>query len=158
MSEKYWNKFGKPVWASQVVWAKVENFFKSMIYSSGNASTSIMLTQEEYNHLLNQSLQLVCQYSSSKQTATLADSDTTTILFSLASHSSPWLIDLRASPHMTGKSSIFSNHSNMSKHSYIIVTNSTTSQVLGEGMVYPVLNFSLSSMLYIPNFPVNLSL
>lgn len=135
----------------------MENFFKSMIYSSGNASTSIMLTQEEYNHLLNQSLQLVCQYSSSKQTATLADSDTTTILFSLASHSSPWLIDLRASPHMTGKSSIFSNHSNMSKHSYIIVTNSSTSQVLGEGMVYPVLNFSLSSMLYIPNFPVNLS-
>ena len=104
------------------------------------------MTKFEYDSILQQAS------AASSSTANLVASGNTCL------HSSstlPWVIDSGASDHMTSNSSIISNISHLSSPSFVTVANGTKTHVQGIGTVSTP-NLTLSSVLYLPQFFLNL--
>lgn len=66
----------------------------------------------------------------------------------------PWVIDSGASDHLISR--IFSNFSNKANNTNVTVANGLAVKVGGVGMASLSSSISLSSTIYIPNFPFNL--
>ena len=74
----------------------------------------------------------------------------------VSSSSSEWVIDSKATTHMTGNSSLFSTFQSQSSPSTITLADGSQSYVLGSGIVFPTPSIPLSSVLSLPNFSFNL--
>jgi len=77
---------------------------------------------------------------------------------SAQSSNSNWILDSCASRHVTGMSSEFLSYTPYThSHNETIQTADGTSRpIKGVGMVQCTLSVTLSSVLYVPSFPVNL--
>ena len=74
----------------------------------------------------------------------------------LVSSSSEWVIDSRATDHMTGKSSLFSTFQSQPSPSTVTLADGSHSCVLGSGTIVPTPSIPLTSVLSLPNFSFNL--
>ena len=74
----------------------------------------------------------------------------------VSSSSSEWIIDSKATDHMTGNSSLFSTFQSQPSTSTVILTNGSQSCVLGSSTNFPTPSIPLSSVLSLPNFSFNL--
>ena len=70
--------------------------------------------------------------------------------------SSEWIIDSRATHHMTGNSSLFSTFQSQPSPSIVTLANGSRSCVLGSGTIVPTPSIPLTSALSLPNFSFNL--
>ena len=57
---------------------------------------------------------------------------------------------------MSGKSSMFTSFIDTTNFPFVTLADRSKSQVLGHRVVSPIPNLLLSSILYVPNFPINL--
>ena len=74
----------------------------------------------------------------------------------VSSSSSEWVIDSRATDHMTGNSSLFSTFQSQPSPSTITLANGSHSCVLGSGTIVPTPSIPLTSVLSLPKFSFNL--
>ena len=74
----------------------------------------------------------------------------------MSSRSSTWILDSRATDHMTGMSDMFSSLQHSSSLSHITVANGTRATVSGIGTVIISPTITLSSVLYVPTCSFNL--
>ena len=79
-------------------------------------------------------------------------------LLSIKNSNSSWILDFGASRHVTGMSSEFTSYTPYSySHKEIVQTADGTSRpIRGVGTVQCTPSITLSSVLYVPSFPVNL--
>ena len=70
--------------------------------------------------------------------------------------SSEWIIDSRATHHMTGNSSLFSTFQSQPSPSIVTLANGSQSCVLGSGTIVLTPSIPLTSVLSLPNFSFNL--
>ena len=70
--------------------------------------------------------------------------------------SSEWVIDSRATDHMTGNSSFFSTFQSQPSPSTVTLTDGSHSYVLGSCTIVPTPYIPLTSVLSLPNFSFNL--
>ena len=112
-------------------------------------SRIVFIPKEEYNRILS----LHSNSVGFDSTATLAQKGTSTACLTTRD---PWVIDSGANDHMTGTSSLLFDHEQFSSlHNFTLVDGpATTFFGLGTANFSP--NLSLSSVLYIPDFPFNL--
>jgi hypothetical protein len=68
----------------------------------------------------------------------------------------PWLIDSGASRHMVGSYKEFSKYAPNVKGEGVKLADGSTQAVMGTGVVLCGSNLSLSSVLHVPSFPINL--
>jgi hypothetical protein len=73
-------------------------------------------------------------------------------------HSRSWIIDTEATNHMTGASHLFSSYKSCSGNDKVCVANGSTSYIIGRGSIWCTKTLSLSPVLHVPNFPLNLLL
>ena len=74
----------------------------------------------------------------------------------VSSSSSEWVIDFRATDHMTSNSSIFSTFQSQPSPSTITLADGSHSCVLGSGTIVPTPSIPLTSVLSLPNLSFNL--
>ena len=74
----------------------------------------------------------------------------------LASSTSTWIIDSRASNHMLGSDSLLSWISKLPKPEYVFIADGRSCSVTGKGNASPTPQLPLQDVLCVPNFPVNL--
>ena len=74
----------------------------------------------------------------------------------ISSSSSEWVIDSRATDHMTGNSIIFSTFRLQPSTSTVSLADGSQSCVLGSDIIFPTPSLPLSSVLNLPNFSFNL--
>nr|XP_016489384.1 PREDICTED: uncharacterized protein LOC107809293 [Nicotiana tabacum] len=67
-----------------------------------------------------------------------------------------WIIDSGENRHMTGSSKGFKNYSPSSKGDYVRIANGSLTPASGTGSVVYTPDTTLSSVLHVPEFPVNL--
>ena len=85
---------------------------------------------------------------------TLVESSKTDTCFIFSS--STWVIDFVVTEHMTGNSSLFTTFQSHSSTSTVILTDGSTSCVLGSGTIHPTPLITLTSILSLPQFSFNL--
>ena len=73
----------------------------------------------------------------------------------LASRSS-WVIEYRASAHMTGTPSTLSSLTRTTAYPHVSIADGRSCSVKGYGSTKPTLSFTLHNVLYVPSFPTNL--
>ncbi|OIT21742.1 hypothetical protein A4A49_58190, partial [Nicotiana attenuata] len=71
-------------------------------------------------------------------------------------HLNSWIIDSGANRHMTGSSKGFQNYSPSPKGDCVRIANGSLTPVSGTGSVICTPDITLSSVLHVPEFPVNL--
>ena len=74
----------------------------------------------------------------------------------VSSSFSEWVIDSRATDHMTGNSSIFSTFQSQPSTSNVTLVDGSHSRVLGLGTIFPTPSIPLSFVLSLPEFSFNL--
>ena len=74
----------------------------------------------------------------------------------VSSSSSEWVIDSRATYHMTRNSSIFSTFQSQPSPSIVTLEDGSQSCVVGSGTIVPTPSIPLTSVLSLPNFSFNL--
>ena len=74
----------------------------------------------------------------------------------VSSSSSKWVIDSRATDHMTGNSSLFSTFQSQPSPSIVTLADGSHSCVLGSSTIVPTPSIPLTSVLNLPNFSFNL--
>jgi hypothetical protein len=68
----------------------------------------------------------------------------------------PWIIDLGATNHMTGSPKKFSSYTPRSGREKVCIADGSSAPVMGSGTVSCTPSISLSHVLHVPKFPVNL--
>ena len=139
----YWKLSGKP--SAHQASLQVE---EPTSQSFPPTSRVVSIPEEEYNHLLSihsnpvgfGSIAILAQQGTS--TACLATQDL-------------WVIDLSATDHMTSTSSLLSDLEHSSILPNVTLADGLATLVSGLGVANLTPNLSLSSILYIPNFPFN---
>ena len=74
----------------------------------------------------------------------------------VSSSSSEWVIDFRATDHITGNSSLFSTFQSHPSTSFITLTDGSEPCVLRSNTIFPTPSLPLSSVLNLRNFSFNL--
>ena len=92
--------------------------------------------------------------SVSTSTTTLVESSKANTCF--LSSSSTWVIDSRATDHMTGNSSLFTTFQPHPSTSTVTFADWSTSCVLGLGTIHPTPLITLTSVMSLPQFSFNL--
>ena len=72
------------------------------------------------------------------------------------SNSAPWIIDSRASNHMTSFSNLFSSYSPCSSSEKICIVNGSFSPIVGKGLIKISKNIILKSILHVTKLACNL--
>ena len=113
----------------------------------------VTLTPAEYDAL--------CRFasidaSSSANLASLPAPSTSGTSALLASSSPSWIIDSRASSHMTETSSLLSSYHPTPSHPPVTIADGRPCLVQGRGTTRVTPSLSLHQILYVPGFPVNL--
>ena len=67
-----------------------------------------------------------------------------------------WIIDSGANRHMTGSSKGLQNYSPSPKGDYVRIANGSLTPVSGTGSIFCTPDITLSSILHVPDFPINL--
>ena len=67
-----------------------------------------------------------------------------------------WIIDTGATNHMTGASNLFTSYTSCSGKDKVHVADGSMAPITGHGSVRCTKTLSLSPILHVPNFPVNL--
>ena len=119
-------------------------------FVSGSSSTpqGVILTPNEYEEYLR-----FTQAAKSSSIASVAQTNVSTCLI----HSSaPWILDTGSSDHISGNKDFFSSLTFPSPSPTITLTNGSQTIAKGIGSVCPLPSLPLTSVLYVPNFPVNL--
>jgi hypothetical protein len=75
---------------------------------------------------------------------------------STTSQSKPWIIDTGATNHMTGASDLFTTYTPCSGKDKVRVADGSMAPIVGRGSVRCTMTLSLSPVLHVPKFPVNL--
>ena len=112
-------------------------------------SKVVSIPEEEYNRLLS----LHSNFVGSDSTATLAQQGTSAACLATQD---PWVIDSSAIDHMTGTSGLFSDLEQSSSLPNVTLADGSATIVSGLGTANLSPNLSLSSVLYIPDYPFNL--
>ena len=118
---------------------------------SGSSSTpqGVILTPSEYEEYLR-----LTQAAKSSSIASVAQTGN---VFACLTHSSkPWILDTRASDHISGNKDLFSSVTFLSPLPTITLANGSQTIAEGIGSVCPLPSLHLTSLLYVPNFPFNL--
>ena len=92
--------------------------------------------------------------SASTSISTLIESGKTNTCF--ISSSFTWVIDSRATDHMTGNSNLFTMFQSHPSTSTITLADGSTSYVLGSRAIHPTPLITLTSILSLPQFSFNL--
>jgi len=71
-------------------------------------------------------------------------------------HHIEWVIDSGASKHVTGMSSPFKTYNAYTHSESVQIADGTSRQIHGVGSIECTPSLSLSSVLHVPSFPVNL--
>ena len=98
-------------------------------------------------------MSLHSNFVGSDSTATLAQQGTSDACLATQD---PWVIDSSATDHMTGTSSLLSDLKQSSSLLNVTLANGSATTFSGLGTANLSPNLSLSSVLYIPDFPFNL--
>ena len=67
-----------------------------------------------------------------------------------------WIIDSGATNHMTGSSNLFSSYTPRSGRDRVRIADGSSAPIMGCGTINCTPSLSLSSVLHVPNFPVDL--
>ena len=149
----YCHKIGHVIQDCKKRQSRNQRFPSAHVASTNEASNqSIQFTTEELAkfHLYQESLK-----SPSTPITAIAKSGNSNKC--LVSHSSSeWVIDSKATYHMTGNSSLFSTFQSQPSTSTVTMADGSQSCVLGLGIIFPTLSLPLSSFLSLPNFSFNL--
>lgn len=97
--------------------------------------------------------------SSSSHTSSKADSSLNVIAQGMKPHqtqSNLWIIDTGATNHMTGASNLFTSYTPSSGKDKVRVADGSMSPIIGRGTIRCTKTLSLSPVLHVPKFPVNL--
>ena len=145
-SEKCWKEFGKPEWA-QAIFSSItpSPTPPSMSTPSVGPTIQMTFTPTEYEAWK--------QSQASTSTANLASTSGTHAF--LASRSS-WVIDSRASAHMTGTPSTLSSLTPTTAYPPVSIAHGHSCYVKGYGLIKPTPSLILHNVLYVPGFPTNL--
>jgi hypothetical protein len=71
-------------------------------------------------------------------------------------HSNPWIINTGATNHMTGASNLFNTYNPCSGKDKVRVADGSMAPIVGRGSIMCTKTLSLSPVLHVPKFPVNL--
>lgn len=77
-------------------------------------------------------------------------------LASSYSHHIEWVVDSGAFKHVTGMSSSFKTYNPYTHSEFVQIADGTSRQIHGVGSIECTPSLSLSSVLHVPSFPVNL--
>ena len=127
--------------------AQSSNHSTSSSPVSGSSSTSqgVILTPGEYEEYLR-----LTQAAKSSSIASVAQIDNVSAC--LTHSSAPWILDTRASDHISG----FSSLTFPSPLPTITLANGSQTIAKGIGLACPLPSLPLTSVLYVPSFPFNL--
>ena len=71
-------------------------------------------------------------------------------------HSNPWIIDSRASDHITGDGTIFHEYNPCNEKYTVKIADGSLSKVVGIGSIRVTNDLNLNSVLHVPNLDYNL--
>ncbi|RVW99495.1 Copia protein [Vitis vinifera] len=118
-----------------------------------NESKSSPFSKEQMDHLLKM---LKSNSLSGIPSVSLAQTDSAPNVFSCCFNSTPWIIDSRASDHMTSFSNLFNTYSPCSSSEKIRITDGSFSPIAGKGLVKLSENIDLKYVLHVPKLACNL--
>ena len=121
----------------------------SSIFGSSSTHQGVILTPGEYEEYFR-----LTQASKSSSIASVAQTDNVSAC--LTHSSAPWILDTRASDHVSGNKDIFSSLTFHSPLPTITLANGSQTIAKGIGSVCPLPSLPLISVLYVHNFPFNL--
>ena len=150
-TNKCWKQFCKPPTATTIV------------TPSATLSLALLVTPTPHYHVTLMSVEYdVLHHSRSINAASLANlaslltPSTLGTSAHLASSSPPWIINSRASSHMTKTSSLLSSYHLSPSHPAITIYDGCPCPVQGHDTTRVTNSLSLHQILYVPGFPVNL--
>ncbi|KAE8673438.1 Detected protein of unknown function [Hibiscus syriacus] len=88
--------------------------------------------------------------------SSLAQKGTYPIAFIAGSKSNPWIIDSRATDHMTGSSSIFSSYFPLSGNLKVKIVDGSLTSIVGKGSIIISPSLTLLNVLHVPKLSCNL--
>ena len=150
-ANKCWKQFGKPPTAQAVLTPPVP--FSPAPPNIPAPQYHMTLTLAEYDALRRFGS---TDASSSASLVSLLAPSTSGTSALLASSSPSWIIDSRASSHMTGTSSLLSSYHPTLSHPPITIADGRPCPVQDRGTTRVTPSLSLHQILYVPGFPVNL--
>ena len=149
----YYHKSGHVIRNCKKRQSRNQRFSSTHVASTNEASDqSVQFTTEELAkfHLYQESL----KSPSTLITAIAESGNPNKCLVTLSS--SKWVIDSRATNHMTGNSSLFSTFQAHPSTSFVTLADGSQSCVLRSGTIFPTPSLPLSFVLSLPNFSFNL--
>lgn len=147
----FWVKYGKPAWAKQLTAATGSTSGGTPTDPAPHSSAggSVSLSREDFDRLLRLAQR---EPSPPGPSATLANAGISSA--PVSNKSSSWIIDSGASDHMTGTLSSLTSFNRFSSFMNVQLADGRVSP--GHGTVSPVPSLFLSSVLFVPHFPMSL--
>ena len=121
----------------------------SSVSSSSSTPRGVILTPDEYEEYLR-----LTQIAKSFSIASIAQTDNVSTY--LRHSSAPWILDIGAFDHIFGNKDLFSSLTFSSPLPTITLANGSQTIAKGIGLVCPLPSLSLTSILYVLDFPFNL--
>ena len=121
----------------------------SSVSESSSTAQGVILTTGEYEEYLR-----LTQVAKSSSIASVAQ--TSNVSVCLTHSSTPWILDIEASDHISGNKDLFSSLSFPSPLPIITLAHGSQTIAKGIGSVCSLPSLPLTSVLYVHNFPFNL--
>ena len=139
---------GRPPRTAHLAQSSDHSACSSSVSGSSSTPQGVILTPSEYEyHRLTQST----KFSSIASVA-----QTGNVSVCLTHSSAPWILDTGASDHISSNKDLFSSLTFSSPLPTITLANGSQTIAKGIGSVCPLPSLPLTSVLYVPNFPLNL--
>ena len=140
---------GRPPRTAHLVQSFDHSTSSSSVSRSSHTPQGVILTPNEYEEYLR-----LTQAAKSSFIASVAKAGNVSVCFT---HSStPWILDTRASNHISGNKDFFSSLTFSSPLLTITLANGSQTIAKGIGSTCPLPSLPLKSILYVPDFSFNL--
>ena len=140
---------GRPPRTAHLAQSSDHSECSSSVSGSSSTPQGVILTPNEYEEYLR-----LTQAAKSSSIAFVVQNDNVSTC--LTHSSAPWILDTRASDHISGNKDIFSSLTIPSPLPTITLANGSQTIAKGIGSICPLPSLPLTSVLYVPNFLFNL--
>ena len=139
---------GRPPRTAHLAQSSDHSAYSSSVSGSSSTPQGVILTSDEYEYL--------CLTQAAKSSPIASVAQIGNVSACLTHSSAPWILDTRASNHISSNKDLFSSLTFPSPLSIITIANGSQTIAKGIGSVCPLPSLPLTSVLYVPNFSFNL--